>query len=132
MATGDAQGRARKASRASCRRSKPAQAKTALAGASGPRPTLAGQILDILEKTHPEARCALDYRNPFELSVATILSAQCTDERVNKVTPVLFDALPHRRGPGRGRPAEVEDDHPLHRLLPRARPAASSASPRAS
>jgi endonuclease III len=48
------------------------------------------RILDILEATHPEARCALDYRNPFELSVATILSAQCTDERVNMVTPVLF------------------------------------------
>ncbi len=52
------------------------------------------RILDILEKTHPEARCALDYRNPFELSVATILSAQCTDERVNQVTPVLFDRFP--------------------------------------
>jgi endonuclease-3 len=52
------------------------------------------RILDILEQTHPEARCALEYRNPFELSVATILSAQCTDERVNKVTPVLFDRFP--------------------------------------
>lgn len=48
------------------------------------------RILDVLEATHPEARCALDYRNPFELSVATILSAQCTDERVNQVTPALF------------------------------------------
>ncbi len=52
------------------------------------------RILDILEETHPEARCALDYRNPFELSVATILSAQCTDERVNMVTPVLFGRFP--------------------------------------
>jgi endonuclease III len=52
------------------------------------------RILDILEATHPEARCALDYRNPFELSVATILSAQCTDERVNQVTPVLFGRFP--------------------------------------
>jgi endonuclease-3 len=52
------------------------------------------RILDILEKTHPEAKCALDYRNPFELSVATILSAQCTDERVNMVTPILFERFP--------------------------------------
>jgi endonuclease III len=52
------------------------------------------RILDILEATHPEARCALDYRNPFELSLATILSAQCTDERVNQVTPVLFGRFP--------------------------------------
>jgi endonuclease-3 len=52
------------------------------------------RILDLLEQAHPEARCALDYRNPFELSVATILSAQCTDERVNQVTPVLFSRFP--------------------------------------
>jgi len=43
-----------------------------------------------LEKTYPNARCSLDFTNPLELLVATILSAQCTDERVNKVTPDLF------------------------------------------
>lgn len=47
-----------------------------------------------LRKTYPEARCALAYKNPFELLVATILSAQCTDVRVNKVTPALFRAFP--------------------------------------
>ncbi len=50
----------------------------------------AHQILAILKKTYPEAECSLDYKNPVQLLVATILSAQCTDARVNKVTPALF------------------------------------------
>lgn len=49
------------------------------------------KILAILRKTYPNARCALHYRNPLELLIATILSAQCTDERVNRVTPGLFE-----------------------------------------
>jgi endonuclease-3 len=48
------------------------------------------RILSKLEKQHPNADTELNYRNPFELLAATILSAQCTDERVNQVTPVLF------------------------------------------
>ena len=47
-------------------------------------------ILPILKKTYPEAKCSLDHSNPLELLVATILSAQCTDERVNIVTKDLF------------------------------------------
>lgn len=47
-------------------------------------------IFDILQETFPEARCELDYRTPFELLIATILSAQCTDERVNLATRSLF------------------------------------------
>ena len=43
-------------------------------------------ILDIIDKTYPEANISLDFSNPLELLVATVLSAQCTDERVNKVT----------------------------------------------
>lgn len=43
---------------------------------------------------YPEARCALDYKTPFQLLVATILSAQCTDKRVNMVTPALFERYP--------------------------------------
>jgi endonuclease III len=45
-----------------------------------------------LKKLYPDAKCGLDFANPFELYVATVLSAQCTDERVNKVTPALFQA----------------------------------------
>jgi endonuclease-3 len=48
-------------------------------------------ILDILDKTYPKAQCSLDFTNPLELLVATVLSAQCTDERVNQVTKRLFD-----------------------------------------
>jgi endonuclease-3 len=54
----------------------------------------AGRILRALKRSGPEARIELDYRSPFELLVATILSAQCTDARVNKVTPDLFRAYP--------------------------------------
>jgi endonuclease-3 len=67
------------------------------------------EILDLLERAHPEARCALDYRNPFELAVATILSAQCTDERVNRVTPVLFARFPTAERLAEAAPAEVEE-----------------------
>lgn len=48
------------------------------------------EILRLLKRAHPDARCALNHSNAFELLVATILSAQCTDERVNKVTAELF------------------------------------------
>jgi len=54
----------------------------------------AGAIFELLEKEHPGAMTALDHRSPFELAVATILSAQCTDERVNMVTPELFRRFP--------------------------------------
>jgi endonuclease-3 len=51
-------------------------------------------ILARLEQHYPQARCSLDYQNPFQLLVATMLSAQCTDERVNMVTPALFTRFP--------------------------------------
>jgi len=51
-------------------------------------------LLDKLYEEYPGAHCALDHKNPFELLIATILSAQCTDERVNKVTPELFREYP--------------------------------------
>lgn len=47
-------------------------------------------ILEILKDTYPDAKCSLDFSTPFELLVAVILSAQCTDERVNKTTPFIF------------------------------------------
>jgi endonuclease-3 len=74
-----------------------------------PTPDLAAKILDILETAHPEARCALDHRNPFELGVATILSAQCTDERVNQVTPVLFGRFPSASALAEAPSSEVEE-----------------------
>ena len=52
------------------------------------------QILAILKRTYPDARCALHFSTPLQLLIATILSAQCTDERVNQVTPDLFARCP--------------------------------------
>jgi endonuclease-3 len=51
-------------------------------------------IIDALDRTYPNATCALNHRNAWELLIATILSAQCTDVRVNMVTPALFRAYP--------------------------------------
>ena len=82
----------------------------------------------ILQTTYPDAHCELDFQNPYELLVATILSAQCTDQRVNQVTPALFarclakgilppavrgdaparpSGAPRRGRPAPGRPAPV-------------------------
>ncbi len=60
----------------------------------GARRERAALIFEFLQKEYPEAATALDHRSPFELAVATILSAQCTDARVNLVTPELFERFP--------------------------------------
>ncbi len=52
------------------------------------------EVLERLREEHPDAHCALDHRSPLQLLVATILSAQCTDKRVNQVTPSLFKKYP--------------------------------------
>lgn len=59
-----------------------------------PKKQHAQKVIRILKKTYPVAECALDHESPFQLLVATILSAQCTDERVNSVTPELFRKFP--------------------------------------
>lgn len=48
------------------------------------------EIVEILRKEYPDAKCSLDFKTPFEMVVAVMLSAQCTDERVNKTTPKIF------------------------------------------
>jgi endonuclease-3 len=57
-------------------------------------PARVAAILEVLRKTYPDVVCALNHKNAWELTVATILSAQCTDVRVNLVTPKLFKAFP--------------------------------------
>ena len=47
-------------------------------------------VIEILKNTYPDAKCSLDFKTPFELMIAVMLSAQCTDERVNKTTPAIF------------------------------------------
>jgi endonuclease-3 len=69
----------------------------------------ANKILEVLAETHPDATCALHYRNPYELVAATILSAQCTDERVNMVTPQLFARYPTPAALAAARPPDVEE-----------------------
>jgi len=71
--------------------SKRAKAKSKIGYTS---PDRVGKIFSALDKLFPQAACALHHENPFQLLVATILSAQCTDERVNKVTPELFRKYP--------------------------------------
>lgn len=64
------------------------------------------QIFEILKEEYPDARPLLDYSTPFELLIATILAAQCTDERVNAVTPGLFKKYP---GPQQLSKADITD-----------------------
>lgn len=54
----------------------------------------AARIISILKKSYPKAWCTLNYKNAFELLISTILSAQCTDERINLITPKLFSKYP--------------------------------------
>jgi endonuclease-3 len=70
-----------------------ANATPSLTSASPP-PERLPEIVRRLREVHPDARCALKHNGPFELLVATILSAQCTDERVNQVTPAIFARYP--------------------------------------
>jgi endonuclease-3 len=69
----------------------------------------ASEILRILRKTYPDAHCELTHRNPFELLIATILSAQCTDVRVNMVTPALFKKYPDAPAMASARPEDLEE-----------------------
>lgn len=67
------------------------------------------EIVRRLRLAHPDACCALDHNNAYELLVATILSAQCTDERVNKVTPALFAAYPTPQAMAAAPRAQIEE-----------------------
>jgi endonuclease III len=68
-----------------------------------------GPIIRKLKRRFPEARCSLDYDTPLQLLVATILSAQCTDERVNMVTPALFARYRTAEEFADANPAELEE-----------------------
>jgi endonuclease III len=70
----------------------------------------ARKIIRALKKAYPDAKIALDFGNPLELLVATILSAQCTDERVNQVTPALFKKYGTARDYARASSAVLEED----------------------
>lgn len=69
----------------------------------------AARIVDRLRSLYPEASCSLDHRDALQLLVATILSAQCTDERVNRITPALFRRYPDAAAYACAEPSELED-----------------------
>jgi len=73
-----------------------------------PDPARVRAILEGLEVLYPDVDCELDRETPFQLLCATILSAQCTDDRVNKVTPELFRRFPDAARMAKARPAELE------------------------
>jgi endonuclease-3 len=73
-------------------------------------PAVAARILDALERHYPEADTELHYRTPFQLLVATMLSAQSTDARVNQVTPALFAHYPDAAALAAANPVELEGE----------------------
>ncbi len=76
--------------------------------ANSPAKTRIPEIIKLLHQTYPDAKCELNFNNPLELLIATILSAQCTDERVNKVTPKLFATYPDAQAYAKAEPEELE------------------------
>lgn len=94
--------------RSSVRRSK-ASARTGGVG-RGTDPRRVRAILAKLEEAYPAATCALEHKNPFQLLISTILSAQCTDERVNQVTAILFPKYPNPTAFAYANPNELEQD----------------------
>ena len=88
---------------------KPAK-KAAKGKFTPPDPKRVAEILKRLDATYPGATCALTHRNAWELLVATILSAQCTDARVNMVTPVIFKKYPTPQHFAALKPEELESD----------------------
>jgi len=76
----------------------------------GTDPKRVRAILSKLDEAYPDATCALKHDNPFQLLIATILSAQCTDVRVNMVTPELFRKYPDAKHLAYANPAELENE----------------------
>ncbi len=74
-----------------------------------PRYRRLDKITETLESTYPDADCELDFSTPLQLLIATILSAQSTDKRVNMVTPALFKKYRSARAFARSEPAELEE-----------------------
>ena len=94
----------KKRPRASKRASKRAAKRPAKA-----TPERAAEIYKRLREHYPNAHCALDFTSPFQLLVATILSAQCTDKRVNMVTPALFNRYPSPAAMSEAKPEDLEE-----------------------
>ncbi|HXN99706.1 MAG TPA: endonuclease III [Candidatus Acidoferrales bacterium] len=95
------------------RRSTKSASAKGIGRGSGMRGTNADRVRLILQKldeAYPEARCALTHENPFQLLISTILSAQCTDVRVNLVTQTLYRKYPNAKAFAYANPRELEQD----------------------
>lgn len=92
------------------RKAKGAQAGGAARKAAGTSPQRVRAILQKLDEAYPNVTCALEHQTPFQLLISTILSAQCTDERVNQVTRTLFVKYPTPKDFAYANPAELEKD----------------------
>src|SRR5229473_4721094 len=91
-------------------RKKPKSKKSAAGKARGATPRRIRAILEKLDAAYPAATCALHHANPFQLLVSTILSAQCTDVRVNQVTRTLFQKYPSPEAFAYANPRELQQD----------------------
>ena len=78
--------------------------------AVGTNPERVRAILDKLDEAYPNVTCALEHKNVFQLLIATILSAQCTDERVNQVTKTLFVKYPTPKDFAYANPNQLEQE----------------------
>ncbi len=96
---------AAKAQPAKKRAARPSRVK-----AAGTDPKRVRAILEKLDEVYPAATCALEHKNPFQLLISTILSAQCTDERVNQVTKILFPKYPTPEAFAYANPRELQQD----------------------
>lgn len=83
--------------------------KSLVTGHQGETSEHVTQIIARLRATYPDAHCELDYETPIQLLVATILSAQCTDARVNMTTPALFERFPTVETLAGADPVEMEE-----------------------
>jgi len=101
----------RKAAKKKPKKAAPAGSRKAGAAARGAAPSgeRVKAVLEALDRLYPDATCALHHRNAWELLVATILSAQCTDERVNMVTPELFARFPTPEAVAKAQVADVAE-----------------------
>jgi len=91
-------------------RSHPRSAPRNRTAGRGTDPARVQAILKRLDETYPAATCALKHENPFQLLISTILSAQCTDERVNQVTATLFKDYPNPKAFAYANPAALEQE----------------------
>lgn len=69
-----------------------------------------GEVISILKKAYPDAKCQLNFKTPFELLIGVILSAQCTDKKVNEITPGLLKKYKNAKGFATAKTSELEKD----------------------